>query len=106
MTPKLPLPLQFPAQEAIATYLENHPLTDGSYSPYLKKSEAYLNKRIIEAVAQALAEKCTSPGSIKVWVELAIDSPDKKITLSNESRLWAILNLTFALQQCAKANSK
>ncbi len=103
MTPQFPSPLHFPSQQAIATYLGNHPLTDGSDSRYLKTTEPKLNALIIKVVSKALAEKEITPGVIRVWVERAIDA-ETAITLPNDSRIWVIQNLTFALQQCARGD--
>jgi len=101
MTPQFPDFLHFPREEDIACYLEDHPLTDGSDSNYLKKNESHLKSRIIAVAARAFAEQFITPETVKAWMQLAIDD-DTEITLSNESRLWVILNLTHALKQCAK----
>ena len=102
MTVRLPDALHFPPQKEIISHLENHLLTNGSDPLYLKKSELYLNKRIIAAAALAFANQYKTVDGLKDWVWLTVRTLNQESELPAASIIQITSNLTWALHQCAK----
>jgi hypothetical protein len=87
--------LHFPSHSTIVSYLENHPLTS---NPYLKE------KGIIEAAARAFADQSKVPMGIQMGVMLTMHDLNEKIKLPQVTMMTIHMNLTQALEDCARGN--
>lgn len=84
--------LQFPAQDAITTYLTKHPLTS---DPYLTE------KKIIETVAKFFANQRKAELGVDMGVMLSLYDLNKKIGLPETALIAIQMNLVEALKDCA-----
>lgn len=85
--------LQFPSQEAIVSYLDQHPGLKDSL-PHLR------NKKIIEAVAKVFAGKTLFPGGVDMNIELVFAEKEKELGMSEMALITMQMNLVDILKEC------